>query len=192
MLSLSSPLVHYWCIPQCFLYSIHSFKTVGLTIAKPNPFFPVGLNSFGVIVEVEIPVHSVEFPVLHIRSHQISLCRPHCASCVFDDWQVHVYGMDFVLRINLALQNLSCPLVMLRCNIFPCLLIVVVMWLWDTKVFIANLYALVTGSPFQSLLISLSLLPSSHIVGTVIAGISPAYQSTWLHRLRNKLAKDLL
>lgn len=61
------------------------------------------------------------------------LCSSYNASCVPNDWQgIYIYGMIFVLPIEL--YKISCPLVILRSYNFPCLFVVVTMWLWDMKV----------------------------------------------------------
>lgn len=83
---------------------------------------------------METFIHCEEFLVLHIGRSLVLLWPVHYTGRVSDDWQsIHV---DLVLPIELAFQDLSVPSVVFGCCYFPCLLKVVPILLWDTKVLV--------------------------------------------------------
>lgn len=104
-------LMYFW-----FLNASDFIQDSTFTFTKPQAFFPtgglcLGVRNFRLLWKEK---YSSAPPCLRLS---ILLCR-----CLSNDWK-GVYGIDFVLPIELAFHKFSSPLVIFRSYSFLCLLI---------------------------------------------------------------------
>lgn len=97
------------------------------------------IGFYGCVLWVDISLYCEEFPSFRISVASL-FSFVHLIMLVDELQSLYVYGTDFVLPIELSLQDLSCLWWYWWCYSLSSLLIMIAMWLWDIKVLATSLY----------------------------------------------------
>lgn len=131
-------LIYFWMLRV-------SFKIVVFTLIKPHP------PSFGLVYSLCVLDLEWKFPCI-VRSFLVFTSVASVSSSVHLAMPSaylmtdSTYDMAFVLPTGLIFQNLFYALVMLK----NCILIMITMWLWDSKVLVVGMSSICPDGMFIS------------------------------------------